>query len=59
MVLSMLIGGDAMAELNQPTAHNPLAEMHVSCFFRSMLMSSLKHPEVSLSGRYRTLVRVD
>ena len=44
-------GGEATAELSQPTAHNPLAAIHLSWFLRSILILSLEHEAVGLSGR--------
>jgi hypothetical protein len=53
--LPWLNGGEATAELIKPRPHNPPTAAHIGRLFPCWFMSQLKHREVSLSARYRTL----
>jgi hypothetical protein len=50
-----LNGEEAVAELNKPRPHNPLAAAYISWFFPSLFILQLEHKGIRLSGRYRTL----
>jgi hypothetical protein len=50
-----LNGEEAVAELNKPRLHNPLAAAYISWFFPSLFILQLEHKGIRLSGRYRTL----